>query len=51
MKIKELIDDLNEITKTISDPDSIEVEFADCLPITKPILKDRVIYITDVENY
>ncbi len=49
MKLKKLIEELEKILKSTSNPDSVEVEMADCVPIVKPVFKDNVVYITDLE--
>ncbi len=50
MKLKEFIQELKDISKKISDPDKVEVEMADCIPVVKPILKDGVVFITDIDQ-
>lgn len=47
MKLKKLIEELNNIAKISNNSDSIEVQLADCAPIVKPIFKDGIVYITD----
>ncbi len=48
MKLKEFIKELKDISKNIDNPDDVEVEMADCIPVVKPILKDNTVFITDI---
>lgn len=50
MKLKKLIEELEKILKSTGNPDSIEVKMADCVPVVKPVLKDNIVYITDLED-
>ena len=49
MKLKEFIKELENISSQVENPDKIEVEMADCIPVVKPILKDHTVFITDME--
>ena len=49
MKLKEFIKELENISRSISNPDHVNVEMADCIPVVKPILKDNTVFITDVD--
>ena len=49
MKLKEFIKELESISKSVDNPDNVEVEMADCIPIVKPILKDSTVFITDID--
>ena len=48
MKLKKFIKELVDISKSVDDPDGVEVEMADCIPVVKPIFKDGTVFITDV---
>ena len=48
MKLKEFIRELEDISKSIDNPDKVEVEMADCIPVVKPILKGNTVFITDI---
>lgn len=50
MKLKKFIKALEEILKEVKNPEIVEVEMADCIPVVKPILKDNTVFITDVEK-
>lgn len=48
MKLKEFIKELENISRSIENPDKAEVKMADYIPVVKPIFKDDTIFITDV---
>lgn len=48
MKLKEFIKELENISESINNPDSVEVEMADCIPVVRPIFKDGTVFITDI---
>ncbi|MEK7500755.1 MAG: hypothetical protein AAB642_01365 [Patescibacteria group bacterium] len=48
MKLKKFIKELQNILKSVSNPDTVEVKMADCIPVVKPSLKDGTVYITDI---
>ena len=50
MKLKEFIAELKNISRSIDNPDDVEVEMADCAPVVKPILKDDTVFITDIDS-
>lgn len=50
MRLKEFIAELNHILKQVNNPDEVEVQMADCIPVVKPILKKGTVYITDIES-
>lgn len=50
MRLKEFIEELEDISKSIDCPDKVEVEMADCLPVVRPIFKDGTVFITDVNR-
>lgn len=50
MKLKQFINELEEISKNIDNPDAIEVQMADCIPVVSPILKDKTVFITDIKE-
>jgi hypothetical protein len=50
MKLKEFIKTLKEIYGEVENPEIVEVEMADCIPVVKPILKDNTVFITDVKE-
>ena len=45
MKLKQFINAL----ENVDNPEMIEVQMADCIPVASPILKNNVVYITDEE--
>ena len=47
MKLREFIRELEKISKSISNPNKVQVEMADGIPVVIPIFKDGVIFITD----
>lgn len=49
MKLKEFINELESISKNIDNPDEVEVEMADCIPVVKPLLKENTVFITDID--
>lgn len=49
MKLKEFIKELEKISIGISNPDKIDVEMADCIPVVKPVLKENTVFITDID--
>ena len=49
MKLKEFIKELENISKSIDNPDKVEVKMADCIPVVKPILQDGTVFITDID--
>ncbi len=48
MKLKEFIKELEGISRSVDNPDKIEVEMADCIPVVKPVFKDNTVFITDI---
>ncbi len=50
MKLKQFIKELKEISKKVDNPESVEIQMADCIPVVNPILKNNTVYITDVED-
>lgn len=49
MKLIEFMKKLEIISKSVINPDEIKIEMADCIPVIKPILKDKTVYITDID--
>lgn len=49
MKLKTFIKELEDIEKNLDNPDTVEVEMADCIPVVKPVFIDGTVYITDEE--
>ena len=49
MKLKEFIGELENISKSVDNPDKVMVGMADCIPVVKPILKDGTVFITDID--
>lgn len=49
MKLGEFIKELESISNKIDNPNEVEVEMADCIPVVKPVYKHNTVYITDVE--
>ena len=47
MKLKQFIDELEKISRTIDNPDKVDVEMADCIPVVSPSLKGNTVFITD----
>jgi len=50
MKLKQFINALENILENINDPESVEVQMADCIPVVNPLLKDNTVFITDIEE-
>lgn len=50
MKLKKFINELKKISKESDKPNSIEVKMADSIPIVRPVLKNGVVYITDIKQ-
>ena len=50
MKLKKFIGELEEILKNADNPNEMEVQMADCISVVSPILKDNIVFITDVEE-
>lgn len=50
MKLKQLIDSLQNILKSVDNPETVEVKMSDSAPIVNPILKEDTVFITDVEK-
>jgi len=50
MKLKEFINELTDISRSVDNPDQVAVEMADCIPVVKPIFKDDTIFITDIDS-
>lgn len=48
MKLKEFIKELEQIAQRIDNPEKIEVEMADCVPVIKPIFKKNTVFVTDI---
>ena len=49
MKLKEFIKELENISRNIDNPDKVEVEMADYIPVVKPVYKDNTVFITDID--
>lgn len=49
MTLEEFIKELKRISRQVQNPEKINVQMADCIPVVKPILKDGVVYITDID--
>lgn len=49
MKLKEFINELESISHQVSNPDVVDVQMADCIPVVKPILLENTVYITDTD--
>lgn len=49
MKLKEFIKELERISHQVDNPDKVEVQMADCIPVVGPILKEGTVYITDTD--
>jgi len=50
MKLKQFINELEKILENIDNPETIEVQMADCIPVVSPILKNKTVFITDIEE-
>lgn len=50
MKLKTFIKELENIAINIENPDKVEVEMADCMPVVKPIFKEGAVFITDIDQ-
>ena len=49
MKLKAFIKELKNIATNVDNPDKVEVEMADCVPVVRPILKEGTVFITDID--
>jgi hypothetical protein len=49
MKLKEFIKALEKISSKVDNPNKVEIEMADCIPVVKPILKNNTVFITDID--
>ena len=49
MKLNKFIKELEKISRRVSKSDKIKVEMADCIPVVKPIFKDGIVFITDID--
>lgn len=50
MKLKQFINALENILENVDNPEAVEVEMTDCIPVAGPILKNNTVFITDVEE-
>lgn len=50
MKLKAFIQELENISRSIDNPDRVKVEMADCIPVVRPIFKDGTVFITDIDQ-
>lgn len=50
MKLNKFIDELKKISKESDKTDCIEVKMADNIPVVRPVLKNGVVYITDIDK-
>lgn len=50
MKLKDFIKELEKILNATENYDDIDVRMADDILVVEPILKDGVVYITDVDE-
>lgn len=48
MKLKQFIKALENISKNVDNPEKVEVQMADCVPVVRPILKEGTVFITDI---
>lgn len=48
MKLEKFIKELKKIAQEVDNPKKVNVEMADCIPVVKPILKDGIVFITDI---
>lgn len=49
MRLKEFIKELENISHQVDNPEKVEVQMADCIPVVKPILKENTVFITDID--
>ncbi|MFH0952067.1 MAG: hypothetical protein V1838_02645 [Patescibacteria group bacterium] len=49
MKLKEFIKELKRLSYQVDNPNKVEVQMADCIPVVKPVLKEGAVYITDID--
>lgn len=50
MKLKNFIHELEKIYNNLDNPDQVDVLMADYISVVKPIFKDNVVFITDIEE-
>lgn len=50
MKLREFIKKLEDIFRNVDNPNKVEVEMADCIPVVRPIFKDGTVFITDIDS-
>ncbi|MBP6859909.1 MAG: hypothetical protein KBC69_04835 [Candidatus Magasanikbacteria bacterium] len=50
MKLKEFISALEKIVNKVDEPDTIEVRLADFAPVVSPVLKDNIVFVTDLNK-
>lgn len=48
MKLKQFIQLLENIAKAVDNPGATEVQMADCVSVSVPILKENIVFITDI---
>ena len=49
MKLDDFIDELEKISRAVDNPEAISVKMADYIPVVKPVFKDNIVFITDVD--
>lgn len=49
MQLKAFIRELENISRKIGNADKVEVRMADYIPVVKPIFKDGIVFITDID--
>ena len=50
MKLRKFIKELENISRSVDNPDKVEVEMADCVPVVRPILKDNTVFVIDIDS-
>lgn len=49
MNLRDFIKELEKISEKVGQPEKVEVQMADTIPVVKPVFRDGVVYITDIE--
>ena len=50
MKLKQFISELEIILKNVDNPETVEIEMADCIQVVNPVLKDDTVFISDIKT-
>ena len=50
MKLTEFVKSLEKILENTENPELIDVQMADCIPVVAPVLKEHTVFITDYKE-